>query len=681
MRIALNRKREAVIFVMVTVLALVAVYYFYDHVFPHAGRNNITEGSLPVVGSHNHLQKLLKQRFTTRSGLFRNLAIRLESGDKEAMGMFAYGSDFDGISGLEEDGDGSAEGVPDHASTNLQVQGVDEADILKTDGRYIYHVNGQRIVVADAYPPAEMKVLDMIDFEEDFRPLELYLDERYLVVMGMAFDDIPAGGGDPEPMPEAEIEIYPPPSRYRSMVTVKVFDIGDKAGIKEVREIGVEGNYVSSRKIDEALYFVVNKDIDVGRIMEDRKGAGQESTPSYRDTAEGSEDLVDIGYDEISYFPEFTTPNYMIVGGINLDRVEEEVKLQTFLGAGENIYASRENLYVAVTGYEFKGWGGTGSHTVTSTTLYKFALEGGSVAYRGKGEVPGRILNQFSMDEHDDYFRLATTTGEGWRADEHTSKNNLYILDETLEIVGKVEGIAPGETIYAARFMGDRGYMVTFRTTDPLYVLDLGNPRHPRILGELKIPGYSDYLHPYDENHLLGFGKEAEEVQPGEIFAQPFALQGGMKVALFDVSDVSRPVEKYNITIGGRGTDSELLRDHKALLFNKERDLLAFPVMVMEDRQGKGTRDDFHETEFVFQGAYVYHFNLEDGFELKGKISHLSDEDFARYEQYRYGGEKDVERIIFIGEALYTVSGSEIRASDLDTLKKINNLLIEQERR
>ncbi len=154
-----------------------------------------------------------------------------------------------------------------------------------------------------------------------------------------------------------------------------------------------------------------------------------------------------------------------------------------------------------------------------------------------------------------------------------------------------------------------------------------------------------------------------------------------MKVALFDVSDVSRPVEKYNITIGGRGTDSELLRDHKALLFNKERDLLAFPVMVMEDRQGKGTRDDFHETEFVFQGAYVYHFNLEDGFELKGKISHLSDEDFARYEQYRYGGEKDVERIIFIGEALYTVSGSEIRASDLDTLKKINNLLIEQERR
>ncbi|NLZ29070.1 MAG: hypothetical protein GX887_08930, partial [Firmicutes bacterium] len=479
---------------------------------------------------------------------------------------------------------------------------------------------------------------------------------------------------------EGETEIYPLLPFCQSTVTVKVFDIGDKAKIEEVREVKIDGSYVSSRKIGAALYFVANENIDIYRIMEDGKEAEWNCTPSYRDTAEDSTDFVSIGYDEIRYFPEFTTPNYMIVGGINLNRMEEKVELQTFLGAGENIYASRENLYVAVTDHEFRGWGGPDSHTVTSTTLYKFALEDGAVVYKEKGEVPGRILNQFSMDEHNDYFRLATTSGENWRErdDEHTSKNNLYILDEALEVVGEIEGVAPGETIYAVRFMGNRGYMVTFRTTDPLYVLDLENPRHPRILGELKIPGYSDYLHPYDENHLLGFGKEAEEVQSGEFLAQPFVLQQGMKVALFDVTDVNRPVEKYSIAIGDRGTDSELLRNHKALLFNKERDLLAFPVMVMEDRRGGGDRDDFHETEFVFQGAYVYHFNLEDGFELRGKISHLSDEDFARAEQYWYSGRKNVDRVIFIGETLYTVSDSEIRASDLDTLERVNNLLIEE---
>ncbi|MFY9114942.1 MAG: beta-propeller domain-containing protein, partial [Dethiobacteria bacterium] len=611
MKTTFNKNREVIVLIVLMIFTF-AFVYFYDYASRYSSRANIVKvnGSLPVVGSYGHLQRLLKQRFPEQSVFFRGIH-RFLASDGADMVMEMADEDL-GVSGNampamdNEESKSAAAQTPDYSGTNLQVQGVDEADILKTDGRYIYHVNGQRIVVATAYPPEEMEITDIIDFEKDFYPCEMYLDERFLVVIGAACNEIPAAMEPADaPVPEAEIEIYPPPFHYQSTVKVKIFDIADKSKIKEEREIEIEGSYVSSRKIDAALYFVVNKNIDYYRIMRNEKPMGQNSTPSYCDTAD-SADFVHIGYDEIRYFPEFTEPNYMIVGGINLDKIKEKVELQTFLGAGENIYASRENLYVAVTGYEFKGMGREDSHTVTSTTLYKFALQDGAVAYKEKGEVPGRVLNQFSMDEHNNYFRLATTSGDAWRDDEHTSKNNVYILDKTLKIVGKVEGVAPGETIYAARFMGDRGYMVTFRTTDPLYVLDLKDPRNPRILGELKIPGYSDYLHPYDENHLLGFGKEAEEVLPGDqqgdVAGRPFVLQQGMKVALFDVTDVTKPVEKYNITIGGRGTDSELLRNHKALLFNKERNLLAFPITVVEDRRGGGTEDGFYEGEFVFQG-------------------------------------------------------------------------------
>ncbi|SHJ08916.1 Beta propeller domain-containing protein [Geosporobacter subterraneus DSM 17957] len=156
--------------------------------------------------------------------------------------------------------------------------------------------------------------------------------------------------------------------------------------------------------------------------------------------------------------------------------------------------------------------------------------------------MPGQILNQFSMDEDEKHFRIATTTGEMWRSDEFTSKNNVYILDEQIKRVGKLEGFAPGERIYAMGFVGAKGYMVTFRETDPFFVLDLKEPKEPKMLGYLKIPGYSDYLHPYDENHIIGFGKEVMEVKGA-------ALQAGMKIAVFDVPDVSKSVEKFKLLI------------------------------------------------------------------------------------------------------------------------------------
>ncbi len=264
-----------------------------------------------------------------------------------------------------------------------------------------------------------------------------------------------------------------------------------------------------------------------------------------------------------------------------------------------------------------------------------------------------------------------------WASGEDTSKNNIYVLDERLERVGTLEGLAPGERIYSARFMGSRAYMVTFRNVDPLYVIDLREPTKPTVLGELKIPGYSDYLHPYDENHLIGFGKETIEL-PSKGWGpdETMAFYQGMKIALFDVSDVNNPKEKFKEIIGDRGTHSELLYNHKALLFSKEKNLMAFPVDLMEI---KGKEEVLTEGfpaygQFSYQGAYIYGIDLQKGFQLRGRITHLSDDDYAKSGQYGYDYTKMVRRILYAGNTLYTLSEGMLKATQLPDLQALSSL-------
>jgi len=280
------------------------------------------------------------------------------------------------------------------------------------------------------------------------------------------------------------------------------------------------------------------------------------------------------------------------------------------------------------------------------------------------------LLNQFSMDENREYLRIATTTGSTWGTGQNMSQNNVYVLDESMSIVGRIENIAPGERIYSARFMGDRAYLVTFKNTDPLFVLDLKKPTEPKILGALKIPGYSDYLHPYDENHLIGFGKDTIEIEnknaQGEVVSTQAYYQG-MKLALFDVSDVHNPQELYKEIIGDRGTESELLRNHKALLFDKEKELLAFPVTVMKipAEQKEKDANAIMYGQFAYQGAYIYQLNLKDGFTLRGRITHLSEEDLLKAGYRSYNRENEVKRILYIGDTLYTLSDGMVKAHGL----------------
>ncbi|NLW06706.1 MAG: hypothetical protein GX039_01805 [Clostridia bacterium] len=634
--------------------------------------------NLPVVGSYENLKKLLRQaeqKGTPRySGITRLMAVEAEATTAAA-----------GPSAAPPAAGKSAGAViaGDYATTNVQVQGVDEADIVKTDGRYIYQVNNQRVIIVRAYPAENMQVVSSLQFKgEEFTPQELYVDDKYLVVIGTAVNNTPYLKSE-----QPQAYIYPPPYYRQSMVKALVYDLADKSNPQLIRELELEGYYVSSRKIGTALYLVANKNIGYRILTENTP----DLLPLYRDSANGTE-FNRIGYERIRYFPDFIEPNYMLIAGINLDRPKEAAAVDAYLGAGENIYASLENLYVAVSHYEYEqpaimpGTGGIARLGLVppiehSTTIYRFALEQGRPSYTGKGKIPGTILNQFAMDEYQGYFRIATTDGDMWRDDEYTSKNNIYILGSSLNVVGRLEGIAPGERIYAARFMGKRGYLVTFKNVDPFFVLDLQDPGEPKVLGALKIPGYSDYLHPYDANHIIGFGKDTVEISQVDRqgkSAGSMAFYQGLKLALFDVTDVQNPVEKFKVVIGDRGTDSELLRNHKALLFAKDKNLLAFPLTLMEIKDGSAINYGSFPPygEFTFQGAYVYNLDLVNGFTLKGRISHLSEEDYLQAGQFHYNSDSNIERILYIGDVLYTVSKTMIKANSLSDLTPINTLLI-----
>jgi len=309
--------------------------------------------------------------------------------------------------------------------------------------------------------------------------------------------------------------------------------------------------------------------------------------------------------------------------------------------------------------------------TSEKTAIHRIHIEDGTIKYEASGQVPGHVLNQFSMDEHNGYFRIATTTGEVWGWGQSTSKNHVYILDMNLNITGRLEDLAHGEKIYSARFMGDRGYLVTFKKIDPLFMLDLSDPHEPRVLGQLKITGYSDYLHPYDETHIIGVGKETVEAEEGN-----FAWYQGLKISLFDVSDVEAPKEVAKYEIGDRGTDSPILRDHKAFLFDKSKNLLVIPVTVAEIDPAKypGGVSPNAYGDFVWDGAYVFRISLEEGLVFRGGVTHLDSEAELLKSGYWYYSPYSVKRSLYIGDVLYTISDRKIKMNSLLDLSEINEL-------
>ncbi len=557
----------------------------------------------------------------------------------------------------------------DYSQTNVQVQGVDEGDIVKTDGSRVFIVTQGMIRIVQAAEGSELKELSTIDFsDKQFSPRDLYIDGSRLTVIGQSYQMRPLMMEKMAPNAASIRFPYQPPQ-----TVIQIYDVSNPSKPSLARTVSFDGSAVSSRRIGDKLYMVMNQYIPYwgGPILRDNV-TEQGLLPTFTDSASGktAEPVARCG--QVTILPHIAYPQYLTVGVIPLTN-NDDIKRTVILGNAENVYASQENLYVAATDWNYRWDAKQGDVTSEQTTFYRFALNDNGAVFASQGSVPGHLLNQFSMDENGAMFRVATTTNS-WGTG--TSDNQVYVLNQDLKTVGHVDHIARGESIYAVRFMGNRAYVVTFLSIDPLFVLDLSDSRNPKILGELKIPGYSAYLHPYDETHLIGFGKEVDaSIDADKVHstgAVYYTAVQGLKLGLFDVSDVAHPKEIAKQVIGDAGSDSPLLSNHKALLFDKARGLLAFPASVMKVSPNPSSTNEWDKTitTQVFQGAYVFNVDTTTGFTLKGRITHYGPDDCkdTGYGQWCYG--KDISRILRLGNTLVTVSDAAVQRHGLPSVTK-----------
>lgn len=585
--------------------------------------------ALPVVGSMDKLQLILDYAGKYQQPVYRIMEAMPAMTNEKATAAPA-----------------PALAAGDHSSTNVQVAGVDEGDSVKTDGRYIYQLRGNDLKITQA-EGASLQPASTISFNKQMTPSEFYLYGKNLVVIGTLQQYAPYPYLD---MPQVKM-IMPPMQSPDTQILFYDISVPEKPQL--VRTYEADGSYLTSRLTGGKLYLIANKSLYTYGLKADGV------LPTFKDSATGQTQVA--RFDEIRYFPDSVESNLMITLGFNLDAPKAAPDKGIYLGSGNTVYASTDSLFVAMNKYQYRVQTFAPEPVFSQTTeIFKFALTDGRISFKAKGSVPGTILNQFAMDAQGSTFRIATTTGETWSSGENISKNNLYVLNSAMTIQGRLEGLAPGERIYSVRFLGDRAYMVTFRQVDPFYVINLKDSSNPQVLGYLKIPGFSDYLHPYDSNTVIGFGKETVETKNG-------VRTEGLKIGLFDVSDVQNPVEKQKLILGGAGSWSEVLNNHKALLFSKDKNLFALPVTLYETVNG--------QSQFTWQGAHVYTMDPVKGFTLRGTSTHLTDQEMANAGIQWYDSQKNIQRIIYIGDTLYTLSDYGIKSHEINTMK-FENLMV-----
>jgi inhibitor of cysteine peptidase len=562
----------------------------------------------------------------------------------------------------------------DYSTTNVQVAGVDEADFIKNDGKYIYIISNNKLVIVDAYPASNAKIISETSVKGT--PNNLFLYDGYLVVFttDYSYQPIPAKKGVIEYILGSEEKTIMPPYHNGQTTHALVYSIKNKAKPVLENDIAVDGNYFNARMIDGYVYLVT-----------------KESTYYYDDivvpmVSESSGKYVqpDVYYfnNPESSFVFHTVTSFNVRGGTGM-------KSKTFLmGATNTMYVSEDNIYISYPVYNYDPVpvrsspvspvtgslsavedffnGLTESQkgevmndmasgvsikpmvSLTKTVIHKLAINKGNIDYKAKGQVPGTLLNQFSLDESGGNLRVATTVAD------NSMYNNVYVLDREMKGLGSLVNIAPGEKIYSTRFMGDRLYMVTYKTMDPFFVIDLSNPSRPKVLGELKLPGFSDYLHPYDPTHVIGVGRETTVNQWGG------AQSKGLKIALFDVSDVSDPQLVDQFVIGDSSTSSEALSDQKAFLFDKNKGIVVLPVKETSYVPVVKSGQSYSQYRY-WDGAYVFDISPK-GISLRGTVEHENGAD-------GYYGSDTVRRSLYIDDVLYTVSTQKIVMSDLDDLK------------
>lgn len=536
----------------------------------------------------------------------------------------------------------SSEG--DYSSTNVQVSGIDEADIVKTDGGFIYIAgnNAVRIVKAN---DGDLQDTGIIKFPDDKTIHEIYVDGDRLVILGTHYEyekmpepypypvkDLPLTDGgaaeasDSRVSVAPDIGIMPPYYSAKNYSFVEVYDISDPGQPVSVKEHEMEGYYQSSRKSGDIVYLVTNANAGRGIVV-----------PMMKDSVV-SKDAVPLKTDDIMIMPDYISPGYVVLSAVNITD-DSKAQVEAVTASGHILYMSETALYLAAGSYD------------GNTIITKFRIDGMNIGYGGSGTVEGQLLNQFSMDEYEGNLRIATTS---WEND-----NALYIFDESLNVIGSVTGLAEDERIYSVRFMGDKGYIVTFRNIDPLFVFDLSDPENPKVTGELKIPGFSNYLHPVGEDLLLGIGADTREIYEKDSKGDEVVIgtrQSGIKLSLFDVSDMGKPREITNYVIGENGSYSEAFYNHKAVMVDPASEIVAFDAYITS---GKSWND-------IKQGALVISYKNSD-INLKCILDFQQPEVYGKYIPYG-------RRVIYIGDVLYYVQDGVIQAFDYSSLQKIGSL-------
>jgi uncharacterized secreted protein with C-terminal beta-propeller domain len=623
-------------------------------------------------------------------------------------GASATGSTGSGMSsappsgGTANDLDSSSsenKGPSQSSTTNNQVVGVDEADFIKNQQGDMFVVSDGALRIIDAWPAMGAHVVSQTPIAGT--PKKLFVSgDRVLVYVSVPKANNGTGAGYYGGTKECTYGYDCDFNGDGTATRVMVYDVADRAQPKLVREINLSGSFINARRVGDAVYTVVH---DAGvsfpklayypKINNDPC-----NPPSPADVRDAYEELRAKNREII-----FTTPLTGWLPWVSDVRHENGTSTASanLLGSCSNffnsplgdgsgflsivslslegkggldtasivsrpgaVYASADSLYLSVrqsTAYSSSWYQGMSAQKHVSS-VHKFALSQSppSAKYAASGVIKGSVLNQFALDEHQGHLRVATSYGKVPDPNVHSTVTVLAQKGSLLEPVGIVDNIAPKEDIRSARFAGDRGFIVTFKKTDPLYVFDLADPRKPAILGELKIPGFSTYMHMMGEKHLLTIGYDADD-------KGSFAYFTGVLLQIFDVSDPTQPKLAHKEVIGTRGSSSEALTNHLAFTYFAPKNLLALPMTICEGGTGNG----LYGTKLTFSGLMVYDVTSASGFKLRGKVAHpLATTGGAApsCQNWWTNASSQVKRSIVMDDYVFSVSQKLIKANHLDNL-------------
>jgi hypothetical protein len=573
-------------------------------------------------------------------------------------------------------GGGGGSGPTQGTGTNNQVAGVDEADFVKNDGQYIYLAQNGVLRIVDAWPADQTHTVSTTAL--DGVPKKLFVEgDKALVYVATGetngsgwYRDCTYGydcdfGGD------------------GSDTRLLVFDIGNRASPVLERQIDLNGTLVAARRIDTAVHTVVTRtanlfpevsyNIDgdlcgytgttpplsmVFRARQQYEELRSLNTQRILATTFEAQlpSVVDtLGVAELegaSCASMFASPVHdgtAFTSIVSVDMLHPgPVKAATIISRAGAVYASSEALYLA-TAHQ---WSET-----DHSNVHKFRISdiAGQTHYLASGSVPGRALNQFAMDEQDGYLRIATTDGHAPSPDAVSHLSVLAEQGDDLAVVGSIGGIAPTEDIRSVRFDGNRAFVVTFKKTDPLFTFDLTDPTSPQLLGELKIPGFSTYMHMLDDTHLLTIGYDADD-------HDTFAFFDGVMLQIFDVSDMTAPALAHKHIIGTRGSSSEALTNHLAFTWYPEESLLSLPMTVCE-----GGDDGTYGDTMTFNGLMVFDASVGSGFSEHGRVAHAVASDISCGNWWT-DATSTVKRSLFLDEFVYSISDAELKVRNVGAL-------------